>query len=608
MILAPCIIPKFFDNNGQPLAKGLLFSYVAGTTTKQATYQDNTSGNPNTNPIVLDFRGECQLWLDTTKTYKFVLAPATDTDPPTNPIKTVDNVAGGYGGTIDWLQIVYAQTDAELAKSITPVSLQYPENHAFRYMNSTQIADVIAKTYTQDVTTALQNCFDLNSPYLPNGGYKTTTDLQIKASNFCLKTESQVGVIIQPTSAVTHVIRTYNTSRSSGTAPTFIQNLIIAREHGITIDMTNMTNASTSYGMLIEDSFYNSIGPINIIDPLNEASNRYGVIIGRAVFDTSLYDVIGGISGVIADTIVSSVVNFSTTIKWYNYNGWGQKLRYCQAFEYYSPTLQKDHDKFDMDLATGPGLIVGGDFEQSGNFIRVTTAGSVSNIRQIGGQFGGFTGTLFGGAAGRPQSSLMDVDGLPIGTRPLASVTRSGTTATATVNTTLVNGIFKYQVPTVGQYITVSGWNESVFNVSAIVLTSNSGTNVFTYAVANSGATTGTGSGSVQTDATINYRYIAQFENHMRYDSTASRFLWDYKHIVKAQTPYSGFKADGSTEVPLIQVDGSDRMALGPNLNYIDDNGNFRNTTAGKGFTLTSPDGTQTKQIQLSNAGALVLV
>lgn len=123
MILAPCIIPKFFDNNGQPLAKGLLFSYVAGTTTKQTTYTDSTGGTPNTNPIVLDFRGECQLWLDTTKTYKFVLAPATDTDPPTNPIKTVDNVVGGYGGTIDWTQIIYDQTAAEIAAGVTPVNL-----------------------------------------------------------------------------------------------------------------------------------------------------------------------------------------------------------------------------------------------------------------------------------------------------------------------------------------------------------------------------------------------------------------------------------------------------------------------------------------------------
>jgi hypothetical protein len=92
--LSPLPIQKFFDNAGRPLNGGLLFTYVAATTTKLATYQDQ-AGTPNTNPIVLNFRGEANIWLDQTLTYKFVLAPSTDTDPPTNPIWTVDNISAG---------------------------------------------------------------------------------------------------------------------------------------------------------------------------------------------------------------------------------------------------------------------------------------------------------------------------------------------------------------------------------------------------------------------------------------------------------------------------------------------------------------------------------
>lgn len=95
MNLTPSAIQAFFDNNGRPLAGGLLFTYAAGTTTKRATYQDSTSGSPNTNPIVLNFRGEARIWLDPTLSYRFVLAPSTDTDPPTNPIWTVDNITAG---------------------------------------------------------------------------------------------------------------------------------------------------------------------------------------------------------------------------------------------------------------------------------------------------------------------------------------------------------------------------------------------------------------------------------------------------------------------------------------------------------------------------------
>lgn len=91
--LSPSPFLKFFDNNGAPLANGKLFTYAAGTTTKQATYTDSTGTTPNTNPIILDARGECNCWIDPTISYKFSLAPSTDTDPPTNPIKVIDNTS-----------------------------------------------------------------------------------------------------------------------------------------------------------------------------------------------------------------------------------------------------------------------------------------------------------------------------------------------------------------------------------------------------------------------------------------------------------------------------------------------------------------------------------
>lgn len=103
-VLSPT--PKFqaFDNNGRPLVGGKLFTYEAGTTTKLATYVDEGGVSPNTNPVILDYRGECNLWVPPNVSYKYVLAPANDTDPPTNPIWTVDQLVSSqlitlYGGT-----------------------------------------------------------------------------------------------------------------------------------------------------------------------------------------------------------------------------------------------------------------------------------------------------------------------------------------------------------------------------------------------------------------------------------------------------------------------------------------------------------------------------
>lgn len=97
--LAPCLLQKWFDNNGNPLVEGTIATYAGGTNTPIATYTDSTGGTPNTNPITLNFRGECSIWLLPNVSYKFVISDALG-----NLITTVDNVVNAalislYGGT-----------------------------------------------------------------------------------------------------------------------------------------------------------------------------------------------------------------------------------------------------------------------------------------------------------------------------------------------------------------------------------------------------------------------------------------------------------------------------------------------------------------------------
>lgn len=136
MNLSPLPIQKFFDNNGNPLVGGLLFTYASGTSTKIATSRDQ-AGTTNTNPVVLDYRGEASVWLDQTLTYKFVLAPAGDTDPPTKPIWTVDNISAGitFASLTAQIigQILYPRTAAEIAAGVTPSAYQYGAYDVRRY-------------------------------------------------------------------------------------------------------------------------------------------------------------------------------------------------------------------------------------------------------------------------------------------------------------------------------------------------------------------------------------------------------------------------------------------------------------------------------------------
>jgi hypothetical protein len=136
MNLSPLPIQKFFDNNGRPLVGGLLFTYEAGTSNKIATYTDASGGVTNTNPIVLDFRGEARVWLDPELTYKFILAPADDTDPPTRPIWTVDDISL-YGGLTPEIigQLLWPLTAAEANAGFTGSSINFarPYGNIQRY-------------------------------------------------------------------------------------------------------------------------------------------------------------------------------------------------------------------------------------------------------------------------------------------------------------------------------------------------------------------------------------------------------------------------------------------------------------------------------------------
>jgi hypothetical protein len=67
---------QFFDNNGVPLAGGLIYTYTAGTTTPATTYTSSTGLIAHANPIVLDAAGRIatgEVWLTSGVDYKFLV-------------------------------------------------------------------------------------------------------------------------------------------------------------------------------------------------------------------------------------------------------------------------------------------------------------------------------------------------------------------------------------------------------------------------------------------------------------------------------------------------------------------------------------------------------
>jgi len=89
---------QFFgtDASGDPLSGYQVFTYAAGSTTKQTAYQDSGGVTPHANPIILDTLGfpPAPIWLTEGEAYKLVVAEPDDTDPPTGSVRTFDGVTG----------------------------------------------------------------------------------------------------------------------------------------------------------------------------------------------------------------------------------------------------------------------------------------------------------------------------------------------------------------------------------------------------------------------------------------------------------------------------------------------------------------------------------
>lgn len=158
---------QFFDNNGDPLSGGLLYTYEAGTTTPAVTYTSSSGATPNTNPVVLNSAGRVQqeIWLQPDTEYKFVLKDAQAVQ-----IGSWDNVAGvsdisALANTSD-----IAKGDALVGFKQASYSGFLPNGTArtvhskltemisvFDFMTSAQIADVQSGAGSLDVRTACQN-------------------------------------------------------------------------------------------------------------------------------------------------------------------------------------------------------------------------------------------------------------------------------------------------------------------------------------------------------------------------------------------------------------------------------------------------------------------
>jgi hypothetical protein len=186
--LSPAPKLQFFDANGNPLVGGKLYSYAAGTSTPLATYTGNTTTTANSNPVVLDSRGEAGVWLSSSY-YKLKLTDSNNVE-----IWTVDNV-GGFATMADLTAAIAALT-ASLASSSGSSMIGFIQagTSAVATTAQTKMRETISvKDFgavgddTHDDTTNIQAAINYANTiggdvYFPPGIYKITNGLTINNS------------------------------------------------------------------------------------------------------------------------------------------------------------------------------------------------------------------------------------------------------------------------------------------------------------------------------------------------------------------------------------------------------------------------------------------
>ena len=195
---------QFFDNNGVPLAGGLIYTYAAGTTTPTATYTSSTGSVANSNPIVLDSAGRTanEIWLTAGVSYKFIVQTSVGVQ-----IGSYDNITG----INDIYSIFSASTGSALigfkqgnsagfytGSVLRNVNLKLQEQvSVLDFMNLTDVGT------TNDVTYAFNAAINAAfTVYVPSGTYYV--------SNIAL--QAFTNIIGENTFKVTIVVNTNNTA------------------------------------------------------------------------------------------------------------------------------------------------------------------------------------------------------------------------------------------------------------------------------------------------------------------------------------------------------------------------------------------------------------
>lgn len=176
---------------------GLLYTYIAGSTTPKTTYSDAAGLNPLTNPVELDATGSATIRLGS-GSYKFVLLDQTNTvtiwTQDDYDSSQIDEVTQAFLGPI-----IYPQTTAEVSASVTPVNYIYPPGAVDRYgTNTTPLTTDMSAAFNAAVAQCMFGGRKVTYGY--SGQYLLTSPVNCTFGS----TANQFGLIVENIAATTN--------------------------------------------------------------------------------------------------------------------------------------------------------------------------------------------------------------------------------------------------------------------------------------------------------------------------------------------------------------------------------------------------------------------
>jgi hypothetical protein len=185
---------QFFDNSGQVLTGGKLYTYSAGTTTPAVTYTTSSGGTAHPNPIVLNAAGRVpdsgEIWLTDGVSYKFVLKDQNDV-----LIATYDNLVGINSNFVNFTGEEETQTATQGQTVFTLATIQYlpATNNLLVFVNGSK--QVLGDNYTETSSTVVTFVDGLNVGDIVNFCTATPINTSVITAASVLYNEGEAGAV-----------------------------------------------------------------------------------------------------------------------------------------------------------------------------------------------------------------------------------------------------------------------------------------------------------------------------------------------------------------------------------------------------------------------------